>query len=101
MKESSSYRHCADIGRYRPRDRDGRGPKLVIGEPAALTPARIGDCHCPADRNDAAGVAAALTDMPIAANSTEVFTKGSQPFVAAICAATETAALYFTNGEGL
>lgn len=44
---------------------------------------------------------AALTDMPIAANSTEVFTKGSQTTVAAICAATETANLYFTNGEGL
>lgn len=43
---------------------------------------------------------AVLTDMPIAANSTEVFTKGTATIVSAICAATETAALYFTNGEG-
>lgn len=40
------------------------------------------------------------SDMPIAAGATETFTKGSATNVSAICAS-GTAALYFTNGEGL
>lgn len=43
---------------------------------------------------------AVATDMPIASGATETFTKGSADRVSAICA-TGTAALYFTNGEGL
>jgi hypothetical protein len=48
------------------------------------------------------GVTTALaTDMPIAPNSTEVFTKGATTTVAGICSGVETATLYFTCGEGL
>lgn len=42
---------------------------------------------------------ATATDMLILPNATEVFTKGSATFVAAICDA-GTAALDFTAGEG-
>ncbi|MES2148597.1 MAG: hypothetical protein V4508_02280 [Pseudomonadota bacterium] len=43
---------------------------------------------------------AVVTDMPIASGATETFTKGSADTVSAITAS-GTAALYFTNGEGL
>lgn len=43
---------------------------------------------------------AVVTDMPIPVGDIETFTKGSADTVAAICSA-GTAALYFTNGEGL
>lgn len=51
-------------------------------------------------QTQAAPVDATLTDMPLAPGATETFTIGSADRVAAICA-TGTAALYFTNGEGL
>lgn len=48
------------------------------------------------------GASTALaTDMPISSGATETFTKGSADTVSAICSATQTATLYFTNGEGL
>lgn len=40
------------------------------------------------------------SDMPVAAGATETFTKGSANNVSVICAS-GTAAIYFTNGEGL
>lgn len=43
---------------------------------------------------------ATTNDMPIAVNATEVFNKGAYTFVAAICD-TGTAAIEFTNGEGM
>lgn len=39
--------------------------------------------------------------MPIPVGTTELFTKGAQTHVAAICDATKTATLYFTSGEGI
>jgi hypothetical protein len=39
--------------------------------------------------------------MPIPVGSTELFTKGSAPNVAAICDAGNTAVLFFTPGEGI
>lgn len=47
------------------------------------------------------GTTTALTsDMPLASGATETFTKGSADKIAAI-AASGTATLYVTNGEGL
>ena len=43
---------------------------------------------------------AVVTDMPILSGATETFTKGDNTTAAAITAS-GTAALYFTNGEGL
>ena len=43
---------------------------------------------------------AVATDMPIAAGEIEVFYKGQADTFAAICAATETAKVYFTPGTG-
>lgn len=43
---------------------------------------------------------ATATDMPVLASATETFTKGDNTTVAAR-AATTTATVYFTNGEGL
>lgn len=42
---------------------------------------------------------AVTTDMPIAVGATEVFTKGSNKRIAAICG-TGTATIYVTPGEG-
>lgn len=47
-----------------------------------------------------AALAATTNDMPIAVNATEVFNKGACTFVTAICD-TGTAAIEFTNGEGI
>lgn len=47
-----------------------------------------------------AAIAATANDMPIGVNSTEVFNCGNATFVAAICD-TGTAAVEFTNGEGV
>lgn len=44
---------------------------------------------------------AAVTDMPIAVGATENFTKGTASVASAICAATETATVYATSGEGM
>ena len=45
-------------------------------------------------------VTATLTDMPVASGATETFTKGSATHVAFITSA-GTAAVAFTNGEGV
>lgn len=45
--------------------------------------------------------AATTAKIPIAIGSTELFTKGQQPNVAAICDAGNTAVLFFTAGEGI
>lgn len=46
------------------------------------------------------GVTAALTDMPMHAGTTEYFTLlEGQTHVAAICASTETATVYITEGS--
>lgn len=39
--------------------------------------------------------------MPVPVGAVNTFTKGAATHVAAICAATETATVRFTNGEGL
>lgn len=44
---------------------------------------------------------ATLTDMPIAVGATEKFTKGMGNTASAICAATETATIYLTCGDGI
>lgn len=49
----------------------------------------------------ASDVAASVSHMPIPAGTTAVFTKGIATHVAGICAATETATLRFTSGEGV
>lgn len=41
---------------------------------------------------------AVLTDLPLAVGATETFSKGTGNNASAICAATETATLYLTNG---
>lgn len=44
---------------------------------------------------------ATTTDMPVAPSTVEVFSKNPTDLgIAAICAATETATVYFTPGEG-
>lgn len=48
-----------------------------------------------------ATAAATVTDMPIKAGTTEIFTKGATTHIAAICATGATTTLYFTSGEGL
>lgn len=45
-------------------------------------------------------VEAAVTDFPVPANTTVNISKGKSSHVAAICAATETATLYFTPIAG-
>jgi hypothetical protein len=47
------------------------------------------------------GVTSTTAKMPIAAGNTELFTKGVQAKVAAICDTGNTATLFFTAGEGL
>lgn len=48
----------------------------------------------------AAATADAAADMPVLSGQSVVVTKGNAGHVAAICAATETATLYLTPGEG-
>ena len=47
------------------------------------------------------GVAATTAKMPIVVGAVELFTKGMQPKVAAICDTGNTATLFFTTGEGI
>lgn len=44
---------------------------------------------------------ATTSDMPIPSGGIEVFSKDRADKIAAICAATETATVYVTTGEGL
>ncbi len=49
----------------------------------------------------AAATAAVATDLPILSGTSRVVTKDALGFVAAICAATQTATLYLSPGEGV
>lgn len=48
-----------------------------------------------------AGVTSTTARLPIPSGSTELFTKGSNGYVAAITDAAKSATLYFTSGEGI